>query len=161
MSIRFKLIAALTGVHLLLVACGAAHVNLGRITPLRSLLTAYGSYSGANMSYGFFAPSVSPQLSATFTMRDARGRSWQETGLRGDTNEANLRLASTINMVSYPEHRDAVARSWAASMFGRYPNATEVRMQVTSQLMPYMDAYRAGLRPKWEVIYEGKFTRGR
>lgn len=146
--------------HLGLVIAGACHLEFSRSwRPIGSLLGFYGNLSGADTSYGFFAPSVAPQLRATFTLTDAAGRQWTTTHDLGKTREANLRLSSTISLVTHDNLRDPILLSWAASMFGRYPTAQKVEVRIEVLELPRMDYYRAGWRPRWSPSYEATFER--
>ena len=118
MKSRLTYLAAFALGHLFLVICGAAHSR--PVSPdnlLGQIAATYSAVSGADTSYGFFAPKVSPQLRAEFVLTDALGEEWTDDGDWGQNAEAKLRFASSISMVNYEEMRDGVAASWAAAMF--------------------------------------------
>jgi hypothetical protein len=134
----------------------------------------YGAYSGSDSSYGFFAPSVGPQIRATFTLSDDSGRTWTDTLESRSNREVELRIGGIVALFCSTDERDALAASLAATMFGRHPEARFVTVQAesygttgtaaTSQedlyQLPSMANYRAGERPMWRVLYQATFTRG-
>lgn len=160
MKIRTTYLAAFAAFHVILVLCGAAHLQLISVNNLlgKSVAT-YAACSGADSSYGFFAPRVSPELKAEFVMTDADGQQWTDTTSFAKTKEAKLRFAASISMVSTDELRDGVAASWAAAMFGRHPRAVSVEMHVVFQDMPSMEQFREGARPRWQPMFDAKFER--
>ena len=160
MKTRFKIFAVLAGIHLVLVAASAAHLQI--VTPEDPIgrgVLAYESFSGADNTFAFFAPSVAPQFRATFTLTDAGGKSWEEAPEQGATREANLRFDSVTNMFSYPHLSRRIAASMAASLFGRRSDAAECEVFVELQDTPTMEAYRDGVRPEWQPVYLRSFYR--
>ena len=55
--------------------------------------------------------------------------------------------------------RDVMARSWAAVMLGSHPEAARVLVVAQSFELPAMQAFAAGQRPSWKLVYAGKFDR--
>ncbi len=160
MTWRFKLLALAAAAHLILVASSAAHFRLiePRTTAGRAI-AAYGALSGSDNSFGFFAPHVAPEFHLQFTITGADGRTWEEPANRGLTREASLRFDSMTSLFVYEHLQTRVASSWAAALFGRYPEATRVEMKLEAQDMPTMEAFRDGNRAEWETVYEGDFSR--
>jgi hypothetical protein len=160
MSLRFGLLTAFAAFHLVLVACGAAHIRLfSPRTPVGHTVDAYAALSGADNTFGFFAPGVAPRFTVQFTLTDDAGRSWDEQAEQGVTREANLRFDSMASMFTFKGLRGKVGASWAAALFGRYPHVRQVEILAEAEVMPTMEAYRDGLRPESETVYNATFTR--
>lgn len=160
MKIRYAFFAIAAVAHLVLVGASAAHIRLfSPDSPLDTAVGHYGSLSGSDNSYAFFAPGVAPQFRVTFTLTDAQGNTWEESGNQGATREAELRYDSMTSMFMFKPLRPRIAASWAAAMFGRYPNAEKVEVAVEAEDMPTMEAYRDGYRPEWAPVYGTAFTR--
>src|SRR5258708_1561918 len=96
-----------------LIACGAA-----RLPPVGAgkLIRGYGGLTGADSSYGFFAPGIGEQLRASFVLVDGAGRTWEDVLDPGGNREVELRVGSILGMSSMPEIGEAVRASWAARM---------------------------------------------
>ena len=60
----------------------------------------YGLLSGSDNSYAFFAPGVAPEFRVTFTLTDADGNTWEESGNQGATREAELRYDSMTSIAA-------------------------------------------------------------
>jgi hypothetical protein len=146
--------------HLLLVFCNAFRLPLPPANgPPARTLALYGTLSGANTGYGFFAPGVPPDRSVTFTMTDAQGRRWTDVLQLPHNREVNLQLHSVLAKIHQAPLRHAMAASWAGMMFGRHPAAVEVEVRVELCHMPTLDQYHSGQRPTWEIVYEATFGR--
>ena len=148
-------------VHLALSVCGATE-----IVPARSLSATvqsqYGFLTGADAGFSFFAPSVASLARVTFTLRDADGRTWSDT-IFGDTHTAwGLRSSAVFDSLAEMEERiiRGVTGSWAALLFGRNPQATEIVVAVEVEGLPTMEAWRAGERSHWIPVYRATFERG-
>jgi hypothetical protein len=146
--------------QLTLVGFGAA----GRSPlPARSILAGplrvWGSLSGADQGYGFFAPSVSSDVRAVFEVVGRDGSSRLDRFATG-RKETDIRLGNIVAMFfSTPEGlRDRLAASWAGSMFARHPGASRVVVRISAYELPPMAAYREGRRPEWRPAYLGTFT---
>jgi hypothetical protein len=160
MTLRFALLTAAAAFHLVLVACGAAHIRLfSPRTPVGHTIDTYATLAGADNSFGFFAPGVAPRFTVQFTLTDDAGRTWEETAEQGSTHEANLRYGSMTSMFSFERLRGKVAASWAAALFGRYPRVQQVEVLAEAEVTPPMVAYRDGFRPERETVYSATFTR--
>jgi hypothetical protein len=160
MHVSQALATLLAGAHLLLVFCHAFEIRLAAgKDPVDQAVALYGTFSGANCRYGFFAPSVPADRRVTFTMTDAAGRSWTDTLQVPHNQEVNSHLHSVLARIHHPQLRHAVAASWAAMMFGRHPQAVEVVVRVEMSDIPTLAQHRAGQRPSWETIYEAAFSR--
>jgi hypothetical protein len=160
MTWRFKLLALAALAHLILVASSAAHLRLATPrTAAARTIAAYGALSGSDNTFGFFAPHVAPEFHLQFTITSADGRVWEEPANRGVTREASLRFDSMTSLFAFDDLQPRIAASWAAALFGRYPDATRVEMLVEAEDMPTMESFRDGNRPEWDTIYTGDFSR--
>jgi hypothetical protein len=143
--------------HLGLVVCGAARVNLADVPGVGPALQLYGSLSGAENGYGFFAPGVCSQVRPRFTLTDGR-RVWTDRLEAGMSHEAELRVGSGLSLSSYPELWDYLGASWSATLLGRNPGADQVLVTIEAHDVPSMAEYRNGVRPSWITLYQGVFT---
>jgi hypothetical protein len=161
MTVRHAFFTGLAALHLFLVSCGAAKVNL--LPPTSSAwkwLRLYGEVSGADNQYGFFAPVVGYQLRTLFTYTDKDGATWEETHDRGASAESNLRLGGLTDAAWGEEEFDKLQiRSWAASALGRNPTAVSVHIAIQHYQLPSMWEFRHGSRPKWVTMHETTFAR--
>src|SRR5262249_25658279 len=83
--------------HLTLVVCGAASLSPRPRAGLPGAPVRWSrAMSGADNNYGFFAPGVSSQFRAVFTLTGADGRTWKDTLERGANPEADARLGGTV-----------------------------------------------------------------
>ncbi len=165
MRTRLAWTTALVAGHLGLVALGAMGIALPTaLGPARLALGLYGTLSGADTRFKLFAPGVASQLRATFTMVDDAGHTWTDTLEEGSNREVQLRIDSIVTTFYDAEFRPDLRRSftasWAATMFGRHPDAKRVIARVDVYDLPTMDQYRRGLRPRWRNVYSAIFTRG-
>ena len=167
---RWLPVAAVAG-HLVLVVCGAARLNLVPSGTAADFATRlYANLSGADSSYGFFAPGVDPQIRVRFRLADATGRERVVTLLDGATGEANLRKGGVGRLLptGTPDRNERLLRSLAASVFLRHPEAgrvtalTEVygvRRSDGRIEFPSMADYRGGMRPGWCEVNAVTFAR--
>jgi hypothetical protein len=157
MNARHALLTAIAAAHLLVVACGAASWAPFSDKKLPGkALRWYGGMSGANNGYGFFA-SVGPSYRVSFTMTNSTGRTWTDVLDQGKNNEATLRFNGTVSILGYVG--DGLTASWAATMFGRHPDAQQVVVELNEYDPPSMEDYQAGKRAQWERVYEAMFVR--
>lgn len=164
MTRRHALATCAAACHLLLVVCGATGWAFFGGDPAEDNLAEeavrlYGALSGAENGYGFFAPGVSSQIRATFTLTDAAGRTWTDTLEEGMGAEATLRVGSGVSLAAFDGVRESLARSWAATMFARHPAARSVTIRIDVYDLPTMTDYRAGARPCWLPVYEATAER--
>jgi hypothetical protein len=154
----------LASAHLLLVAGGAARLlpRLGDSAPVKALQW-YGTMSGADAGYNFFAPRVGSQIRVVFTLTDREGRTWKDA-LEGDTNqEVRLRLGSLSSLFPMGFEcegealRHDLCASWAATVLSRHPDAEEAEVRVEKYEVPPMAEYRAGSRPRWQPVHATVF----
>ena len=160
---------ALAGGHLAVVVCGACYCipDAGR-GPAGGLVHGYGTITGADSSYGFFAPEVGCLHRAQFVLQDDHGNSWSDSFDQASTNEARLRLSGIVEVAfmsgeayEAPQWRKRLVKSWAATMFERHPRAAALSVIVEAYDIPTMAAYRGGSRPNWQTVYEAQIRRDR
>ncbi len=174
MPIRLKLYLTCAIGQLALVALGMAHIGVLPTTTLSGkVLRVYTGLTGADKSYGFFAPGVRHQERATFVITDASGRQWEDDLEFGDSAEANLRLGSTANVLRGVDDETAFhfMRSMADKMFQRHPSAQTIKVQIQAYGIklpgggqgvpaidfPTMAEFRAGKKPQWIDLYSLTF----
>jgi hypothetical protein len=153
--------ALAAGAHLALVAVGAAGAEFAGAGAVPSVLAHYGHLTGADNTYGFFAPSVSSQCRVSFTMRDAAGGTWRDELVGGEESALSFRSQSAVDAIGkLPDDlRRALSASWAGTMFARHPRAQYVVVEVEVEELPTMSAWRDGARQQWAPLYRATFVR--
>jgi hypothetical protein len=148
---------------LALVVCGAASFRpLPEGSAPGKALRVYAAVSGADNSYGFFAPEVGEQTRVVLTITDGAGRSWDEPLTEVENQEVRLRVGSLYGAASEDgQLRRELAASWAARAFRRHPGARAVAVRIDSYDVPTMDEVRAGEAPEWQTTFRRSFRRGR
>jgi hypothetical protein len=173
MTIRHALLTLLAAGHLTLVACGAFGLTpLAPKSPVAKLQDLYGELSGANNGYGFYAPTVASEHRAVFELTDEDGETWTDSLMTGASFESAIRLQNivqtSVELQAESESNaddaefhwmDRIAFLWADAMLKRHPSAVEVEVKLEVFFVVPMAEYRAGVRPKWEVVYQDRFTR--
>lgn len=163
MNATRRFICLLAGAHLVLVGLGASS-QVGRLGqgPVARSVQWYGAMTGADAGFNFFAPQVGSEMRVRFDLSDDTGRVWADE-LTADANqEVRLRIGSMTGL--FPAEPEAepvrldLAASWAATMFGRHPDAHRVVVWVELYDVPSMADYRAGERPAWVPVYSATFT---
>lgn len=152
------------GIHLIFVCFGATQLRpWGRWEKISAVLDYYGTLSGANSGYGFFAPRVGSQLQAVFEITDSSGKSQTVSLTDGLNREASLRVRKLIDWYWNDENNKnlqrSLAASWAGKMFARYPSSASVTVRLETYHLPSMGEYKEGKRPHWRPIYRAKFER--
>ncbi len=156
---RHGLLTGLAALHLLMVACGALHVPFsGMAATVSPWARAYGHWTGSSSGFSFFAPGVSPAVRVSFDLEGASGAPLHDD-FRSDNGAVSLRIHSMNLRFNLEESRDALARAWAAAMFGRHPDARSVTVRVESLQLPSMEAHLQGSRPLWTEAYRAVFER--
>lgn len=160
-SKTFWLTASLT--HLLLVTLSASYIELQESLPGKNMLDLYKKASGADGTYGFFAPFIWGKARFTFDIIDEHGEKSQGISLF-DTprREAEIRVGNLSEelMRDKPEHkefRQKLGTSLAASVFSSHPGATEVVLRVDEYYPNTMEEYRQGKREIWSEAYRARF----
>ncbi|NPC75528.1 MULTISPECIES: hypothetical protein [Corallococcus] len=156
---RHGLLTGLAVLHLLMVARGALHVPLLPLTDTgRPWAQAYGHWTGSSSGFSFFAPGVSPAVRVSFDLEGASGEQLHDD-FRSDNGAVSVRIHSMNLRFSLEESRDALARAWAAAMFGRHPDAKAVTVRVESLQLPSMEGHMQGSQPLWTEAYRAEFQR--
>ena len=153
----------LAAAHLTLVIAGATSTNLGVNSLVARALNIYGSWTGANSGYAFFAPGVSSQLRAQFEVLKSDGKTVIEDLEAGYSTEAQLRMGNIIgffwNGTADRNARRSIAASWAGKVYGRHPDAQKVTVKLESYDLPSMKEFREGRQPKWDSFYRASFLK--
>jgi hypothetical protein len=126
-------------------------------------VATYAVLSGANNSYGFFAPSVGTLGRARFMITDRDGATTTDVLERGMSHEASRRTSYLVDLVLDHEQEVALRRSLAASlvgkMFARHPEAEAITASLDVYHLPTMAEYRLGRKPGWEPHYQATYVR--
>ena len=153
--------------HVAMLICGATRLLQDQDTGAAAQLVRwYGTMSGADSNYGFFAPAVGSKHRARFLLANAEGDTWEEALDQTGSGETRLRLSGIVEepfmsgqAEDHPEWRRRLVTSLAATMFSRHPNAVSLKMEVEAYDIPPIASYRAGERPKWVKLYQAEFQR--
>ncbi|MDI1475470.1 hypothetical protein [Polyangium sp. y55x31] len=162
-SIPRRWLLVLSAAHLLLVTLGAAGVELHDVGPIGRLLDHYGLASGAGCEYGFFTSRDHGQFVLHIDVIDAEGRQTTRSLDTGASHEAELRVAHIANEfeTKKPELRRELARSIAAKMFERHPEAREVVLRVEYFVAVSMAEHQRGREPRVTPFYDARFRKPR
>jgi len=150
---------------MLLVILGAAYFPFGKLGALGEALQAYGAAAGAINSFGFFVTTAEDHVYAHFYVVDEGGQRRPVRLETGHSHESDLRIRGISDNFFMPDYDAArfqrsLAASLAGSLFGRYPDATEVMVRLDKFTTVSMAAYRAGERPRWDTVYQVSFAPG-
>jgi hypothetical protein len=160
---RRRLLLGMATGHLILVALGAASVDLRPFGYFGKVLDYYSNLSGASSGYGFFASGVGGQLRARFDVIDHEGHQSSATLEPTSSQEAALRVGHIIHEFwdgdEDPGMRRSLAASLAGKVFARNPQARKVVVRVESFDPVSMEAFRRGSRPQWSPLYQAQFVR--
>jgi hypothetical protein len=153
-------VALLAAAHLVVVALGACHVDLRRGGLLGRALGAYAALTGAEASYGFFAPGFDGELFATFEITGPDGRATTDVLETGASTEADFRMRNIVGMFYLGDDawRRALCASWAGKMMARHPGAESVLVSLASYDLPSMDEVRRGHPAGWATRYRARFV---
>ncbi|MDC0668534.1 hypothetical protein [Nannocystis radixulma] len=160
---RIILLAA-AAAHLALVVVGAFGICLWAAGPPGKLLTYYSTLSGADSSYGYFAPGVGSPPTATFTVVDAEGRAFVDTLAPRFTREGDIRVEDLLEVFEKGGPGDEALRaelaaSWAANLFERHPRAASVTIDMGKWRVPTMAGLRNGKPTRWRSFYRARVVR--
>jgi hypothetical protein len=150
--------ACAAAAHLAAVIFGAVRFSVPGSSIPGKIFEVYAAYSGANNSYGFFAPGVAAQWRAAIDFYDPAHGTWT-TGTRSAANLELAVLDSTINsLFSRDELREALAASWAGAAMPERPEAAVVLVRAEAFRVPTMEQYRKGARGEWLTLAAYAFT---
>ena len=151
-----RLLMVFAACHLTLVAIGGSGFPVENIS---HAIGFYSALSGANSSYGFFAPGVGGELRARFEI-DGHNVTTLESGMN---RESYLKVHNIITQfwerVKDEKLRRSMSASWAGKMFGRFPHAKAVVVRVEEYDPPAIDEWARGTRSQWEPFYTAKYER--
>jgi len=159
------ILLALALLHLVFVCFSAAYMHLSSKIPLYSLLKFYGKASGADSSYGFFAPSIGSKVRGVFDVIDRNGKVTPNIQLSPEMNrEENIRLGGIFEEFTGDEIEDETFRhslgaSLAAVIFSRFVEAERVVIHIEEFVQVSMEDFRNGKRSFWDNIYDATFAR--
>jgi hypothetical protein len=118
--------------------------------------------SGADNTYGFFAPEIGSQIEAKFDLIDRWGKAHTRVLETGHSHESDLRIGNILErFVEEGDDKDfqrSLSASLAASFLRREPDMTAVVVRFEEFWPISMSEYRKGVRPQWDPIYTAKFV---
>jgi len=151
--------------HLILVTLSAFYIPISDELPGKRIIDLYRRASGANSTYGFFAPSLGGKTRAVVDIIEDNGRTIVDLPLvKNAGREVDIRLGSLSDEFirkdeASDETRKQLAASLAAATFSNHPNAKEVMLRIQEFWPISMDEYRRGLRAHWQDYYAARFAR--
>jgi hypothetical protein len=154
-------------VHLALVSVGASYGQLADWLPCRNIINFYTQASGANSSYGFFAPSIGMKVQGLFDLIYEDGSKLTHVPLITDTErEMHIRLGGIFDELTNTDNenthlRQSLAASLCAAMFTKYHEIVEVILHVQEFLPVSIAEYREGKRQLWVDYYKARFARAK
>lgn len=128
----------------------ASHAARTSKHPLLRALAVYGVYSGAANGYGFFSPVVPD--ARRMRVRVLCGDRWLDAAPHLHGSESDVRLGTIADLTMMDQFAPAVAASFAASAFSRFPAASAALVEVDFYDVPTPAGYRRGLRPEWTLL---------
>jgi hypothetical protein len=153
--------------HLITVVCGACYRLPDRNNgPAAQIVRWYAAISGAESSYGFFAPVVGAAHRARFLLKDDKRSTLWDGFDQASSLETRLRFTGIVENAfmsgdadEFPDWRKRLVKSWAAMMFTRHPRAESLTAVVEYYDVPTIAEYRTGSRPSWKAAYRGQVQR--
>lgn len=150
--------------HITLVTLSSFYIKIPDWLPAKSALEIYKIATGANSTFGFFSPKIGKKARAVFDIVDQNGSTIENVALVPESEyEAHIRISGIYDDIAYksdnPEFRKPVAASLAASVFGKYADATQVIVHVQEIRPKTMEEYRKGERAQWSELYKARFAR--
>ncbi|WP_437933627.1 hypothetical protein [Sorangium sp. So ce341] len=155
------LLAAAAGHLGLVIIVGAFQVDLRDRGPVAAAVAAYGTLSGADSGYAFFAPGVGSPPTATFEVMDATGAVTLDRLMSGANAEARLRAGNIVDRFWLEEDqalKRIIAASWAGKMFARHPAAASVVVRVEECEVAPMREYRQHDELTCDLHYQAKLV---
>lgn len=158
---RSALLVAAAMLHLVVAALFSTHAKVEDFLPreIERPLRLYGDYTGAHAHFNFFAPAVSAQARAGFTLVLADGRR-EELVLATSDAEANQRIAMMMTFLGDPKQRVFMMHAWCVHFLDRRPDAASIEARVEILDIPPVAAARAGAKPRWIVFDRYELRRG-
>ena len=158
-----RLVTALAGVHLLILASGMTGWWDKAGLPARKFRQNYETVTGAGGGFGFFSPSVGQQLVLKFEVKNKQGETRELRLEHLVPGEAAIRLGNMFRFLAYSYKdkrlRRAIAGSFAAYIFNRFPDTAEVNVIGTAYRFPSLSEYRGGVAVEERPVYRIQFRR--
>ncbi|WP_437737454.1 hypothetical protein [Sorangium sp. So ce1335] len=154
-------LAAAAGHLGLVIVLGAFQVDLHHLGPVAGAVVAYGTLSGADSGYAFFAPGVGSLPAAAFEIADAAGKTTTDSLKPGTNAEADLRAGNIVTrfwLAQGQALKRSIAASWAGKMFARHPGAASVVVRVEECELASMQEYREEDGLRCRLHYQAKFV---
>jgi hypothetical protein len=145
------------------VVAGALRFKFETIPLVGEVASDYGIATGSSNSFGFFC-SVPLQLRPRFFV-DGPSEKEQEVSLfdaQRMSREAELHHLGTIGVfkdVPDKTGRDQLIRSWAATLFTRFPDTLSITVRLELYEIPTPEELRRGEKPVWRVVNSIRVTR--
>lgn len=157
LKMRHRLVLALALAHLVVVVCSVTKLRSRHVDgPGGRLLQAYAAWTGAGSRFNFFAPGINASVRVAFDMRTDSGERIRDD-FQSDSEAMSLRAYCMVLRFGLKTEQDELARAWAATMFGRYPEARTVTVSLEQLHLPTMEQYQEGERPTWKELYRAEF----
>ncbi len=163
---KSKLVLLFLGcTHLVLVTLSALYVTIPSDFFAAKPINFYLKASGADSSYGFFAPSIGSKARGMFEIVQPDGKSVPLISLLEEGGrEAEIRIGGIYEEFlsdDFTERgfRKPLSASLAASIFTRYQNAQEVIFHLQEYEPTTMADFRRGQRSQWADFYVARFKR--
>lgn len=151
--------------HLTLVTLSASYIEIADWIPGKSAIDFYRKASGADSSFGFFAPSIGIKARGLFDFVDSNGTKVTNISLvPGSEREMQIRMGGIFDEFTSKDADDAsfrkpLAASLAAAIFSKHSDAAEVTLHVQEFWPITMAEYRQGQRAAWSEYYAARFAR--
>ncbi|WP_437963767.1 hypothetical protein WMF04_29055 [Sorangium sp. So ce260] len=155
------LLAAAAGHLGLVIILGAFQVDLRHRGRVADAVACYGTLTGADSGYAFFAPGVGSPPTATFEVVDAAGAVTTDHLMSGANAEARLRAGNIVGRFWLEEDQPlkrAIAASWAGKMFARHPGAASVVVRVEECEVASMQEHREDDELRCDLHYQAKLV---
>lgn len=157
LTTRHKLLVALAALHLVVVVCSVTKLRTRHAESTWGLLLqGYAAWTGAGSRFNFFAPGINSSVRATFALKGDSGEPIRDD-FQSDSGAMNLRAYCMVLRFGMKAQQDELARAWAATMFGRHPEARTVTVSLERLRLPTMEQYQEGQRPAWTELYRADF----
>ena len=148
-----QMAGAAAALHLALAFCAPAEVQLpfeGSSQFWRGV-AVYANATGADNSFGFYAPAVGSDHKVECMAFVPATESWVQVQLPSVNRETSLRFDTLTGQATKEgKHDEIMNASWAAYVFGQIPGAEIVLVEHHVELIPTMEQFRrTGSRPAW------------
>lgn len=160
---RRRLITFIAVFHLAILASGMIGLWDRTGITARKFRHTYETFTGAGGGFGFFSPSVGQQLVLKFELKNKAGETRLLRLEELVPNEVAIRLGNMVRFLAYSYKdkrlRRAIAGSFAAYIFTRFPDTAEVNVVGTAYRFPSIDEFRGGVAVEERPVYRIQFRR--